>query len=83
MTFKVNEWFKGGGNDTVTVDLMSPTSKVAGNDTPAYEKGTRLLVSGEPRWEGQPLEDALAWSCGGFTSYYEQALADEWRAATA
>lgn len=83
VTFKVNEWFKGGVNDTVTVDLLSPTSNIAGDDTPAYERGTRLLVSGEPRWDGEPLEDAIAWSCGGFTSYYEQGLADEWRTATA
>lgn len=78
--FKVNEWFKGGAEDTITVDLMSPAS-IAGDDTPLYEEGTRLLVSGEPRWGGQPLDDAIAWSCGGFTSYYQVQVADEWRAA--
>ena len=78
--FTVNEWFKGGTEDTATVDLMSPNS-IAGDDTPLYEEGTRMLVSGEPRWGGQPLNDAIAWSCGGFTSYYEAEVADEWRAA--
>lgn len=81
VTFTVNEWFKGGTTSTVTVDLMSPTPNIAGDDTPAYQEGTRLLVSGEPRWGGQALEDAFAWSCG-FTSYYENRLADEWRQAT-
>lgn len=82
VTFQVNEWFKAGTTETVTVDLMSATSSIAGDDTPAYEVGTRLLVSGEPRWGGAALDDAIAWSCGGFTRYYEQAVADEWRAAT-
>lgn len=83
VTFTVNEWFKGGSDDTVNVDLMSPTSNSAGDDTPLYEEGTRLLVSGEPRWGGQPLDDAIAWSCGGFTRYYEPDVADEWRQGTA
>jgi hypothetical protein len=80
VTFKVNEWFKGGSGEKATVDLMSP-DRVAGDDTPLYEEGTRMLISGEPRWGGQPLDDAIAWSCGGFTSYYEVNVADEWRAA--
>ena len=83
VTFQVNEWFKGGAGETVTVDLMAPTSNIAGNDVPAYEKGTRLLVSGGPRWGGAPLDDAMAWSCGGFTRYYEPVVADDWRTGTA
>lgn len=83
VTFRVNEWFTGGTGETVTVDLMSPSSSISGDDTPAYEEGTRLLVSGEPRWGGDALDDAVAWSCGGFTRYYEPAVADEWRAGTA
>ena len=81
VTFQVNEWFKGGKGTTVTVDFESSTNNAAGNDTPAYEHGTRLLVSGEPRWGGEPLTDAISWSCG-FTRYYEPAVADEWRQAT-
>lgn len=82
VTFQVNEWFKGGARETVTVDLMAPTSNIAGDDTPAYDEGTRLLVSGEPRWGGAPLDDAIAWSCGGFTRYYEPAVAEDWRTGT-
>lgn len=82
VTFQVNEWFKGGAGETVTVDLMAPSNNIAGDETPAYEEGTRLLVSGEPRWGGAPLDDAIAWFCGGFTRYYEPAVADDWRRGT-
>lgn len=81
VTFRVNEWFKGGSDDTVTVDMGASTSS-AKHQAPAYEEGTRLLVSGEPRWGGEPLNEAIAWSCG-FTRYYEPAVADEWRRRTA
>lgn len=47
---------------------------------PSYGLGTRLLVSGEPRWGGGALTDAMAWGCG-FTRYYDKATADNWRAA--
>jgi len=82
VTFQVNEWFKGGKSTAVKIDLMSPTNNITGDDTHAYKQGTRLLVSGEPRWGGEPLTDAIAWSCGS-TRYYEGAVADEWRQATA
>lgn len=83
VTFVVHEWFKGGAARTATVDLMAPGSSGADGDPPAYEEGTRLLVSGEPRWGGEPLDDPIAWTCGGWTRYYEQAVADDWRSATA
>lgn len=82
VTFTVNEWFKGGTARTITVDLMAPPSRLDDSETPAYEAGTRLLVSGEPRWGGAALDDAIAWSCGGFTRYYEPSVAADWRAAT-
>lgn len=82
MTFTVNEWFEGGTARAITVDLMAPTSRIAGDETPAYEAGTRLLVSGEPRWGGAPLDDAIAWTCGGFTRCYEASVAEDWRRAT-
>jgi hypothetical protein len=82
VTFAVNEWFQGGMGDTATVDMMSPSSVTSASDTAsAYEEGTRLLVAGEPRWGGEPLDDAIAWTCG-FTRYYEASVADEWRRAT-
>jgi hypothetical protein len=76
-TFSVNRWFRGGSGPTVTVDIERPGS---GEDpAPAVEVGTRLLVSGEPRWGGAPLNDAIAWSCG-FTRPYDNTTADTWRA---
>lgn len=59
VTFRVNEWFRGGSGDT----------------------GTRLLVSGEPRWGGAALDAAIAWACG-FTRYHDPHTAAEWAAAT-
>lgn len=82
VTFRVNEWFKGGTDDTVSVDMAAPTNSVGQDQVPSYEQGTRLLVSGEPRWGGEPLDDPIAWTCGGFTRYYEEAVAEEWRGAT-
>lgn len=85
VTFEVNEWFHGGSADTVTVDIQGIST---GEDGAASEfgwpsqipEGTRLLVSGEPRWGGNPLDRAIAWGCG-FTRYYDQETADQWRTA--
>jgi hypothetical protein len=81
VTFKVNEWFVGGSEATVTVDMTPPDAAVQTADAePAYGVGTRLLVTGEPRWGGAPLEDAIAWGCD-FSRYHDEATADRWRAA--
>jgi len=86
-TFTVNEWFRGGSSPTATVDMSPPRSAQpidmsAETWEPSYGVGTRLLVSGEPRWGGAPLKDAIAWEgCGGFTRYFDKATADGWRAA--
>jgi hypothetical protein len=82
VTFTVNEWFVGGSDQTVTVDMMPPDPDGLGETPPIYDVGTRLLVGGEPRWGGAPLSDPVAWGCG-FTRYYDDATADTWRAATA
>ena len=79
--FAVNEWFRGGTTDRVTVDMAAPDATteevaVAGS----YGRGSRLLVSGQPRWGGPPLKDAIAWGCG-FTRYYDPRTADSWRQA--
>ncbi|KGN32192.1 hypothetical protein N802_11205 [Knoellia sinensis KCTC 19936] len=81
VTFKVQEWFSGGRADTVTVDLPVANT-VAYGEIPedAYGVGTRLLVSGEPRWDGSPLDAPIAWACG-FTRYYDPETAAAWRAA--
>jgi hypothetical protein len=82
VTFTVHEWFSGGSGPAVTVDMASPDGNVISSveQAPGYEVGTRLLVSGEPRWGGAPLDDAIAWGCG-FTRYYDEETADRWRAA--
>jgi hypothetical protein len=64
--FAVHEWFAGRTDESVTVWMQRPVAK-----------GQRLLVSGEPRWGGAPLQDAIAWECG-FTAEYSDALAVEW-----
>lgn len=84
VTFEVREWFSGGGGDSVTVDLQPPTT---GSVDPAasgyaYDVGSRLLVSGEPRWGGSPLESPIAWGCG-FTRYHDAETATAWRDAMA
>ena len=83
VTFRVHTWFRGGSGDTVTVDLDTPrgTLSSAEPSVPTYDIGTRLLVSGEPRWGGAPLDAPIAWSCG-FTRSYDAQTAAEWSAAT-
>lgn len=82
VTFTVHEWFAGHSGDTFTVDMLPPDqgSDASSEDGPAYAVGSRLLVSGEPRWGGRPDESPIAWTCG-FTRYYDQETADQWRAA--
>lgn len=81
VTFSVHQWFSGGSSDAVTVDMTAPnegTGNAAPDEAgPAYAVGTRLLVSGEPRWGGAPLDDAIAWGCG-FTRYYDEVTAASW-----
>ena len=69
--FKVNKWFTGHGGQAVTVTVQRHVSP-----------GDRLLVAGEPRWGGHPLDDPIAWECGFTTPYYPDAAA-QWKAAFA
>lgn len=82
VTFAVNEWFHGGNTTTVTVGMASPdtAAQTTSVSNTAYEVGSRLLVSGEPRWGGGALADAVAWGCG-FTRYYDESTAASWRHA--
>jgi hypothetical protein len=82
VTFTVNEWFSGGSGQTVTVDMPPPLGYFVSADygPPAYGIGTRLLVSGEHRWDGTTMADAIAGYCG-FTRYHDPTTADRWRAA--
>ncbi|MCY7287577.1 MAG: hypothetical protein LH624_04850 [Cryobacterium sp.] len=79
VTFQVQEWFSGGQDDTVTVDMLLPGSSSEGGD--AYGIGSRLLVSGEPRWGGSPLSAPIAWACE-FSRYYDADTATAWRDAS-
>lgn len=79
VTFDVHEWFAGGGPARVTVAMLPPTPSAL--DTAEYHVGSRLLVSGEPRWGGDPLDEPLAWVCG-FTRTHEATTADRWREVT-
>ncbi|GAA2635631.1 hypothetical protein [Paractinoplanes durhamensis] len=84
VTFQVHTWFKGGSAGTAVVDMDAPAvgSTTGGEGVPAYQIGTRLLVSGMPRWgDAAPLTDAIAWGCG-FTRYYSPSMAAAWAAAT-
>jgi hypothetical protein len=67
--FEVHEWFAGGSDGAALVWMMREVTV-----------GERLLVTGEPRWGGEPLEDAIAWECG-FTTEHSEARAAEWGAA--
>lgn len=73
-TFAVNHWYRGGTGTEATVQFeMGPISEYV----PDTEIGARLLVTGEPRWGGRPLEDPVAWGCG-FTQPWTSAAADSW-----
>lgn len=81
VTFTVAEWFAGGDGDRVTVDMPAP-GMLSSDGAITHEVGSRLLVSGEPRFGGEPLDDAVAWGCG-FTRAYDDATAAEWRVSFA
>lgn len=79
VTFTVNRWFRGGAGDRVTI-AMFPPDAVTTVDNTTYSVGSRLLVSGEPRSGGAPIDDPVAWACG-FTRWYNQADAQTWEQA--
>ena len=80
VTFEVNEWFLGGSEPTVSVWVPGLGWETSAG-TVSAKPSTRLLVAGEPRWGGAPLEDAIAWSCG-FTQPWSEDVAAEWEEAT-
>jgi hypothetical protein len=79
--FDVHEWFGIDGPATVTVDLTPPQVR-SSVEPPEYGVGSRLLVSGEPRWGGDPLDEPVAWLCG-FTRTWDEPTASAWRTASA
>jgi len=79
--FTVDHWFRGGSAATVTVAMLPPVATTSVDST-TYRIGSRLLVSGEPRWDGPPLHDPIAWACG-FTRWYTEADRTDWERAFA
>lgn len=77
VTFQVMRWYAGGRGDTATVDM--PVGPSSDGDI-SYGPGSRLLVSGQPRWGGRALEYPIVWSCG-FTRYYDSSTATAWKLA--
>ena len=73
-TFSVKQWFRGGSGDRVTVQFQIGRISESG---PNVGTGARLLVAGEPRWGGQPLNDPVAWGCG-FTQLWTESAAESW-----
>lgn len=81
VTFEVHEWFAGGDAGTVVVDMPpATTGSFSASDGHSYGVGSRLLVSGEPRWGGGSLDSPIAWPCG-FSRYYDATTAGAWREA--
>jgi hypothetical protein len=83
VTFEVHEWYRGGESARVTVAVPPPeqvSSEGLQGQYETYGVDTRLLLSGEPQWGGEPLDDPVAWMCG-FTRYYDEDTAAQWRAA--
>lgn len=83
VTFSVHQWFRGGRETVVVVDLGKAGAQHQDSEStfPPYALGTRLLVAGAPRWGGRPLDSAIAWSCG-FTRPFDPTTAAAWAAAT-
>ena len=73
VTFQVHRWFRGGTADEVSIWFD-------GRREFGLDPGVRLLVSGQPRWGGAPLDNPIAWP-GGFTRPWDEGTADEWAAA--
>jgi hypothetical protein len=78
VAFSVHRWYRGGSAPEAGVwieHLNVQTSVETISGTP----GTRLLVAGQPRWGGDPMDDAIAWACG-FTQPYTDEAAADWAA---
>jgi hypothetical protein len=80
VSFEVHRWYLGGSGGEVGIWMDALNVETSAGSIEA-ETGTRLLVAGEPRWGGDPLEDPVAWTCG-FTQPWTEEAAAEWGAAT-
>jgi hypothetical protein len=80
VTLIVHEWFRGGDQATVKLDMLSRPApgRVGSPEGTIFGIGKRLLVSGGPRFGGRPLDDPVASPCG-FTRDYDRSTASAWR----
>jgi hypothetical protein len=81
VTFDVLEWFAPEGPDTVIVEMLPPDLRTSEGSV-EYAVGSRLLITGEPRWGGATFDSPVAWYCG-FSRTYDEATATAWREAFA
>lgn len=79
VTFNVSTWYRGGKGATVVVGMLSPSVNSSVHTVP-FRIGSRLLVSGEAQFSGDPAKDPIAWACG-FTRWHTDADAEIWRRA--
>lgn len=72
VTFKVNAWYKGTAEETVTLTATGMTgTAITSAGGPNLAVGSRYLVAGE---------EHFAWACG-FTQPYDPAVAAQWAGA--
>jgi hypothetical protein len=88
VTFDVNEWYRGGEGDEVSVWFSSlwlaeSDMIIEADDAELVRTGTRLLVSGGSRTGGAALEDPVAGTMCGNTKFYSSETAGEWSEAFA
>ena len=85
VTFRVNQWYRGGSGAEVTVTLPAPIDTALGQrassdeqlTSPSYTVGTRLLVSGSFADGTRDVSDAYVFGCG-FTRYFDETTARQW-----
>lgn len=71
ITFKVNESFKGAGEEITLQGASTRGAITSAGDPIPLDPGTRLLVVGD---------GGFAWMCG-FTQIYSESVARDWREA--
>jgi hypothetical protein len=75
-------WYVGGDGSRVSlwIEGISGSRTTTSNGAFPVQPGARLLVVGEPRWGGAPLDDPIAGWCG-FTRPRTEAAAADWERA--
>lgn len=82
VTFQVTEWFKGDDGSPIQVSMavLGEVPRPGGNPYGLpFKVGSRLLIAGDTT-SGGSIQLSRAWMCG-FSRFYDDASAREWRAA--